>query len=186
MRHLHRTDSGFTLVEICVAMALLVVAATGVAHMFGVAVRATQRARVETSATVLASQKVEQLRALLWTIAADGSPRSDWTTNAALEPFASGGAGLAASPSNSLDGNVTGYVDYLDARGDWVGTGATPPVTARYIRRWNIRPLPESPEHALVLRVLVTSVEQDRQARTPRERLAGDALITTVLSRHVR
>ena len=186
MRLPHANDSGFTLAEICVAMALLVVAATGVGQMFGVAMRTTQGARVQTSTTVLASQKVEQLRALLWTVAADGSPRSDWTTDVASEPAADGGAGLTASPANSLDDNVAGYVDYLGARGDWVGAGPTPPPTARFIRRWNIRTLSENPERSLILQVLVTTVEQDRLARAPRQRLAGDALIATVLSRHVR
>jgi prepilin-type N-terminal cleavage/methylation domain-containing protein len=59
----HSTDCGFTLAEICIAMALLALAAAGVAEMFGVAMKSTQAARVETSAAVLASKKLEQLRA---------------------------------------------------------------------------------------------------------------------------
>jgi prepilin-type N-terminal cleavage/methylation domain-containing protein len=182
-RHRPANDSGFTLAESCVAIALLAVAASGVAHMIGLAMGATQAARVQTSTSVLASQKIEQLRALLWTVAADGSPRTDQTTDLAVEPPTSGGRGLSASPANTLDSNVAGYVDYLTARGDWAGTGSAPPATARYVRRWSISPLAADPRDTLVLQVLVTSVERDRLAATPRRRLAGDSLVTAVLTR---
>jgi prepilin-type N-terminal cleavage/methylation domain-containing protein len=177
------SDSGFTLVEVCVAIGLLALAASGVAQMFGVAMRATEGARVQTSTSVLASQKIEQLRALVWTVGADGSGLSDRTTDLAVEPMTSGGRGLSASPANALDTNSAGCVDYLTARGDWAGTGAAPPATARYIRRWSIRPLPEDPNDTLIVQVLVTTVERDRHAATPRQRLAGEALVTSVLTR---
>lgn len=176
-------DSGFTLVEICVAMALLVLAAMGVAQLFGVAMKATQGARVQTSTSVLASQKLEQLRALQWTVGAGGLPLSDWTSDVSVEPSTNGGPGLSTSPANTLDVSTDGYVDYLSSRGEWVGTGATPPAAARYLRRWSIQPLPEDPGNTLILQVLVTTVERDRQASVPRRRLAGDALVTTVLAR---
>ncbi len=179
-------DAGFTLIEICVAMALLALAATGVAQMFGVAIAATEGARVQSSTTMLASQKLEQLRALTWAVDAGGLPLGDGTTNLAVEPHTTGGPGLSISPSNVLDVSTAGYVDYLSFRGEWVGTGATPPATARYIRRWSVRPLPEDPGNTLILQVLVTTVGRDRQAHGPRRRLAGDALVTTIVSRKAR
>jgi prepilin-type N-terminal cleavage/methylation domain-containing protein len=181
--HDRASESGFTLAEVCVAMALLAVASAGVAHMFVVAIRAAQAARIQTTTTVLASQKLEQLRALVWSSGADGSPLSDRSTDLSAEPPTSGGRGLSASPAGTLDTNVAGYVDYLTARGDWAGTGPAPPVTARYIRRWAVSPLPEDPGNTLTLQVLVTAVERDLRAATPRQRLAGDALVTTMLTR---
>jgi hypothetical protein len=148
------------LAEICVAMVLLVLAATGVAQLFGAAMASIQIARIQTSTTVLASQKVEQLRALGW-----------------ADPA------LAATAAGSLDGNVTGSVDYLDGRGLVVGTGAATPASARFIRRWSITPLPNDTANALILQVLATTVEIDRRARAPRRRLAGDAVVTTILTR---
>jgi hypothetical protein len=46
-------------------------------------------------------------------------------------------------------------VDYLDAYGAWVGTGAAPPVGAVYVRRWSVEPLPTNPNNTLVFQVLV-------------------------------
>jgi type II secretory pathway pseudopilin PulG len=178
--------SGFTLIEVTVAMVLLMLAATGVAQLFGIAIKAIDAARVQTSTTILAGQKLEQLRALVWVVDGAGVPISDQATNLAVEPATGGGAGLSVSPANSLDVNTPGYVDFLSPRGVWLGTGTVPPRTARYIRRWSIRQLPEDPGNTLILQVLVTAVERDRQAASPRRRLADDALFTTLLARKAR
>jgi len=175
-------DDGFTLAEICVAMMLVAIAATGIAGLCTLAIVVCDAARVQTSAAILASQKIEQLRALAWTTDASGIAVSDSTSDLSREPAAIGGAGLGPSPADSLDANVAGYVDFLGAAGDWVGTGALPPPSARYIRRWRVKPLAGTPD-ALVLQVLVTTTRQDRLAPRPRSRLAGDALVTTVLVR---
>jgi hypothetical protein len=81
---------------------------------------------------------------------------SDFSSNIAVTPpTSSGGVGLQASPDYSLFTSVSGYVDYLDAYGSWVGTGATPPANAIYVRRWSIDPLPTNPNNTLVFQVLV-------------------------------
>jgi hypothetical protein len=141
-------------------MTILILAVTGVVQLFGIATVSTQMARIQTSSAVLASQKVEALRALMWSDSA-----------------------LSQTAAGSLDSDSTGAVDYLDVRGVVVGAGAVPPASARFIRRWSIRPLPEDSTNALILQVLVTTVEADRRARAPRRRLAGDALVTTILTR---
>jgi prepilin-type N-terminal cleavage/methylation domain-containing protein len=179
-------DAGFTIVEVLIAMMLLTMTALGVAQMFGLAIRATQAGRYQTSTAILASQKLEQLRALTWGFDSQGAglPVSDTTTNLAVEPAANGGGGLNPSPSNSLSQNVPGYVDFLDARGQWVGTGTVPPVTALFIRRWNVSPLPVNPNNTLILQVLVTTVHRERQAPVgPRRRMADEALVATVKTR---
>jgi hypothetical protein len=144
-------------------------------------------ARAQTTTSVLAAQKMEQMRALAWRFVDSGAlvPASDTTTDLSQDPMAVGGAGLSASPGGTLLTNTAGYVDYLDKHGRWSGNGGSPPAAAVFIRRWNIAPLPGSAPDSLVLQVLVTTVVRDRQASAspPRRRLAGDALLVTVLTR---
>ena len=179
--------AGFTILEVLIAMLLLALMALGVAQLFGVAIQATSGARHQTSTTTLAAQKMEQLRALTWGFATDGTglPVSDTSTDLTQEPPTGGGGGLNPSPANSLDVNTPGYVDYLDARGQRVGTGGAPPPTAVFIRRWNVRPLPTNPNNTLILQVLVTTVVREAKlgGMSPRRRLADDALIVTVKTR---
>lgn len=181
----HSKDCGFTLAEVCVALVLLALALAGVAQMVGLAQRATLAARVHSSSTMLADQKIEQLRSLTWSVDADGQRQSDLTTDLATEPWTSGGMGLRASPAGALDVNTAGYVDYLNARGAWLGTGTTPPSTATYIRRWAVRPLPEAPDDTLILQVLVTSAARNRSGPLPL-RHGDEAIVTTMVSRKLR
>jgi len=186
-----QTDAGFSLIEVLVAILLMGVMALGVAQLFAVSIRAASGARHQTSTTVLAAQKMEQLRALTWGFDEDaqGLPVSDTTSNLANEPITGNGNGLNPSPVNSLDVNTPGYVDYLDARGQWVGTGGAPPAGTVFIRRWSIRPLPTNPNNTLVLQVLVTTVQRESQQPPvggPRRRQTDDALIATVKTRKAR
>ncbi|MEO7189645.1 MAG: prepilin-type N-terminal cleavage/methylation domain-containing protein [Vicinamibacterales bacterium] len=181
-------DAGFTIIEVLIAMMVLTVGAMGAAQLFGLAIKATYGARYQTSTSTLAEQKMEQLRALTWGFDTTGDylPVSDTTTDLAVTPVTNSGAGLNPSPSTSLDANTTGYVDYLDKRGAWMGTGATPPATAAYIRRWRVQPLPTNPNNTLVLQVLVTPVRRESTlsgATGPRRRYPDDALLTTVKTR---
>lgn len=184
-------DDGFTLVEVLVAIILLAIMALGVAQMFVLAVRTNQAARHQTSTTILAAQKMEQLRGLTWGYDEDGLglPASDTSTDLSANPPTAGGPGLDPSPTDSLAWNAPGYVDYLDARGNWVGNGGTPPPAAVYIRRWSIEPLPTNPNNTLILQVLVTTVLREQQvgnAYAARKRHADDALIATVKTRKAR
>jgi type II secretory pathway pseudopilin PulG len=181
-------DSGFSFIEVMIAMMLIMIVALGVGGLFGVAVRATHGSRNQTSTATLAEQKMEQLRSLTWGFDTDGQnlPVSDTTTDLSQTPPTGTGGGLNPSPAGSLDANTPGYVDYLDARGTWVGTGGAPPPAAVFIRRWSIQPLPTNPNNTLILQVLVTTVA--REARlvavpSPRPRYGDDALIATVKTR---
>jgi len=182
------SSSGFSLVEVLVSMGLLTAVSLGVAQLFAVSARANYVARGQTSTTVMAEQKLEQLRALTWGFDGEGQglPVSDTTTNLAVDPPLSTGAGLNPSPSDALEQNTPGYVDYLDAAGAWVGTGVTAPPAAAYIRRWAIRPLPTNPNNTLVLQVLVTPVSNEgSRVSGPglRRRMPGDALLLSVKTR---
>lgn len=57
------TVRGFSLVEVLIATTLLATAISGLAHLFALAIRANFDAGDTTWATVLAAQKIEELRA---------------------------------------------------------------------------------------------------------------------------
>ncbi len=174
-----RAEAGFTIVEALIAMMLIAVAALGVAELSGVASRSGEAARVQTSATLMASQKMEQLLSLTWRFDGLGLPESDLTTDVSRDPATSGGTGLGPSPAGALDTNMPGYVDFLDRAGRWVGAGAAVPPAAVYARRWSVAPLASDPADALVLQVLVRSI-----ARTARLGAGpADAVLTTVRTR---
>jgi type II secretory pathway pseudopilin PulG len=149
---------GFSLIEVIVATGLLATALVSIAQLLTVATRANAAARDVTVATVLASQKLEQLRSLVWAFGADGGPVSDRTTDLSVDPPAvDGGRGLRPSPANALSSNVAGYVEYLDRSGAWVGSGAEPPPEAVYVRRWAVDQVAGA-GHTLVLTVVVFHV----------------------------
>ncbi|HKW01212.1 MAG TPA: prepilin-type N-terminal cleavage/methylation domain-containing protein [Vicinamibacterales bacterium] len=184
-------DAGFSLIEVLVAMIVVVPAVIGAAGMVTIAACAIRDARLESTAIVLASQKLEQMRALEWNAddVSGGPASSDTTTDLTRDPPVGGGLGLTPSPSGTLSTNVPGFVDFLDAGGQWVGTGATPPPRATFIRRWAVMPLPASSADSLALQVLVTTVARDAQVtRRParRPRLPGEALVATVRTRTSR
>ena len=182
-------NRGFTLVEVVIADWP---ADRGVARcrpaVRGVDARQPVGTHVARRRTTMAEQKMEQIRSLTWGFdtAGQGLPVSDTTTNLAVYPFTSSGTGLNPSPADSLEQNVTGCFDYVNSAGVWVGTGATPPGTAAYLRRWAITPLPTNPNNTLVIQVLVTPLANE-QARTSsqftRTRMSGDSLLVSVKTR---
>jgi len=151
------SESGFTLVETLVATGILAVALTALAEMFVISVRNNAVAKNGTFASVLAVQKMEQLRGLTFGFDVQGLPMTDITTDTAVSPeVPTGGTGLAPSPSNTLQEGTEGYVDYVDANGVTLGGGTVVPNNTAYIRRWMVEPLPTNPNNTIVMQVLVT------------------------------
>jgi prepilin-type N-terminal cleavage/methylation domain-containing protein len=186
-----RGSGGFTLVEVLVALALLTIVSIGVVWLFTIAIDAGRTARERTMAAPLASAKLEQLRSLEWRaeVSATGTTsRSDLTSNISVEPVASGGPGLSESPPGTLDSSLPPYVDYLDRFGRWVGSGASPPAGAVYIRRWAVHPLAGDPDRTLALQVLVTTVARERARLPPAPHAWGgeDVLLATMITRRAR
>jgi prepilin-type N-terminal cleavage/methylation domain-containing protein len=179
---------GFSLVEVLISMGLLTIVSLSVAQLFAISTRATYMSRGTSSTTALAEQKLEQLRALSWGFATDGTglPLSDTTTNLAVTPANATGAGLNPSPSDALDQNTTGLVDFLDGNGVWLGTGTTPPVGTVYIRRWSVTPLPTNPNNTLILQVFVAPLAEEVMRGTStaaRDRRPGEAWLVSVKTR---
>jgi type II secretory pathway pseudopilin PulG len=151
-----RDTRGFSLLEVLVATTLLIVSLAALAQLFAIATRANSSARASTYATVLAQQKMEQLRSLTWSFDVLGLPFTDTSTDITVVPERdTGGNGLSPSPANALGKNIEGYVDYFDAFGRALGGGPVPPEGTVFIRRWSIEPLPTNPGNTIVLQVLV-------------------------------
>ena len=150
------SDRGFTLLEVLVATTLLFVAVAALAGLSVMATQANAHAKTTTFAALLAARKIEELRALSWGYDALGNPRSD--------------SGLAASPSDALDQNTSGYCDFLDPGGALLGGGTSPPTQTAFVRRWSIQPLPSNPANVLVVQVVV---------RRLRSGAAGGAVVST-------
>ena len=158
-RPFEQSDFGFSLIEALAAITMLSVALVGLASIIALATGASGRAQVATAASVLAVEKMEQLRGLAWGFDGLGLPRSDRATDLA-DPSErpTGGPGLSPSPAGVLSGNVPGYCDFADVNGRSLGGGAAPPAGAIYMRRWSIEPLPADPDNTLVLQVIVLRV----------------------------
>lgn len=155
MRRRPVENDGFTLVEVLVAMVVLALLASGVASLLGMAARALAQSRTETTAVLLAHRRVEQLRSLAWGFGSAYMPAAgaDSLTDLSGPEPDSGGIGLAGSPSNALDADTRGFVDYLDRSGRWLArTG--PPIGTRFIRRWSVDPVAGWPD-IVMLRVRV-------------------------------
>jgi hypothetical protein len=151
------SSRGAALAEALVAALVLTTGLLTMARLVSVSTRSQTSSRHTTVATILAAQKLEQLRALAWTRDVSGQPQSDRDTDTTVLPHApTGGSGLSASPGGVLDRNTPGYVDHLDAVGAVVGQGAQAPPDAVYTRRWSIDALPGTPDQSLRIEVFVT------------------------------
>lgn len=142
-------ERGFSLLEALIATGILAVSLVSLADLFGLAIRSNLAARSTTTATVLAQQKLEELRALSWT---------------ALSP----------SPPSALQDNTPGFVDHVDQFGETRGGGADRSADAIYTRRWAIEPLPSTPD-TLVIQVRVMR----NAVRGAAVRLPEEARLTT-------
>jgi type II secretory pathway pseudopilin PulG len=151
---------GFTLVETIVATTILAATLLLLGQVVIAATLATSDATALSYATVLAAQKMEQLRALAMSVDAGGVPATDTSTDTAAVPEqAIGGTGLALSPSSAADIDTSGYVDFLDAGGASLG-GGSPSARTAYVRRWSIVADPAHPDDTLVLQVVVARVDR--------------------------
>jgi prepilin-type N-terminal cleavage/methylation domain-containing protein len=151
---------GFSLLEVLVAITIMVTGVASLAQLFVLSAKNNTGARATTMATLLAAQKMEQLRALTWSFDRFGTPLGDTTTDTATVPeSAAGGTGLSPSRAGTLSANAVGYVDYLDANGNSLGgQWTTAPGQAAFVRRWSIDSLPDDPNDTLVLQVLVAAL----------------------------
>ena len=124
---------GFSLIEVMVASAILGGAVLSVAQLMATATSATADARRVSEATLLAWQKIDELRSLAFAFDDAGGS----VTDPALGP----------SPVGTLTSDTDGYVERLDAQ---------------YRRRWAIASAAGNPD-LLILRVRVVAIGRDHE-----------------------
>ena len=148
--------AGFGLLEVLIAAGLIIGLAAGTAQLTVTSINAIDDAGRLTQGLLLAAQKMEQMQSLEWRYDASGLVAvSDLTTDLSRDPPAAAGPGLQVSPPDSLHRSIPPYVDYLDGRGAWVGTGNRPPVGAAFVRRWSVQAGPPPFDDLLALDVVV-------------------------------
>jgi prepilin-type N-terminal cleavage/methylation domain-containing protein len=171
---------GFTLLEVVIALGILCVAALGVAPLVTVSVEGMAASRWQTLSAVLASARLEQLRALTFEFDAEDRPITDGSTDLSRQAPGAGGSGLSPAGTDSLHTSTAGFFDYLDAHGRWVGNGSSPPDDAAFVRRWAIDRFGGSPD-VLVVQVMVRPVSQGLGGGVQRGR--SETRLLTILAR---
>jgi len=144
--HIWKSQSGMSLLETLIALAILLIVAAGVIGIATIATSTTEtQGHLASRTTEYAQDKMEQLLALAF---CDGPPNTTATDTTVFPAVVNAsGTGLAgctnlsanpptASAGGSIDPTnpVSGYVDYLDVSGNLVSSTAS----WEYIRVWQI------------------------------------------------
>lgn len=136
-----QSETGLTLIETMVALAMLLIVSTGVMGLAGVAVSTTEtQGHLSARTAEYAQDKMEQLLALKFCDAVTDTTQFPAVTVPPGTGLAGCTAPTAAVPTASTGGSVNpagpaaGYVDYLDASGNLVAAAAN----WEYVRVWQI------------------------------------------------
>jgi hypothetical protein len=124
---------GFSILEAVIAIGIMTSAVVVLGGVMATATANNLLARNVSVASVAAVQKIEQLRTIEWD-------------------------GAALSPTQSLDENMSGWVEFLDSGGVVIGGTTTPPAGTVFIRRWSVAPHAAAVDDARVIEVLVTPI----------------------------
>jgi prepilin-type N-terminal cleavage/methylation domain-containing protein len=155
-----RSASGFSLLEVIVALAILAVAIWSIAQVGLYTARSADVARRLTMGSELAADKLGQLSSLSWSLDEAGLPVSDTATDLTTDPESpAGGPGLRTSPPDALERNAPGYCEFLDRDGRSLGGGTSPPEGTAFVRRWSLTPLGAFPADGLAVQVRLMSAE---------------------------
>lgn len=155
-------ESGFTLIEVLVASAIVVSVIGGLAQLAANGVGQSHAARSAGAALALAQGKLEELRAATWSWDASGAPLSD--------------PALVESPADAVSADRDGWWDAADEFGQPVST--TDAGRTVYRRRWSISRIDPADPHTLVLKVCVRSLVSVRPGDG-----VPDACVSSVMAR---
>jgi type II secretory pathway pseudopilin PulG len=122
-----QSERGFSLLEALVATAVLATGIATLAQLAFMAMRAAERARTLSFATIVAEAKMEELRAA-----------------------AAGDDAMPHSPAGALEANTAGFCDFLDRYGSPIAGGEDPPPNTMYVRRWSVGGVAIDPTLALI------------------------------------
>ena len=155
-----KSQAGLTFMETMVALAMLLLVATSVMGLAGVAVSTTEtQGHLAARTAEYAQDKMEQLLALKF---CDGGTDGKSGTNTTVFPAVTNPAGTGLAGCSDMTNAVpqgggslsptaptAGYVDYLDASGNLVGAAAN----WEYVRVWQIT-VPAGSTHLKQITVL--------------------------------
>jgi len=147
-----KNESGFSLIETCLALTVLLVVALGLLPLGLVATTSTEnQGHLMARTTEYAQDKLEQLMALTY---------GDSTSDTRVFPADDlNGSGLTVGGSSDPDAPVDLYVDYLDINGDLLATvpGAEP-AGWFYKRAWQVDQVAARLKRITVATTVATSV----------------------------
>jgi prepilin-type N-terminal cleavage/methylation domain-containing protein len=131
-----RSESGLTLIETMIAVAILLIISVGLLSVGVVAVTTTEnQGHLAARTAEYAQDKMEQLLSLAYT-----NTQAD--TTCGVVTCNTGGSGLtnggSIDPAAPVTTPGTGYVDYLCADGNPSGVGGCTAANWYYIRVWKI------------------------------------------------
>src|SRR6266852_1220260 len=140
-----QSQSGMSLLETMIAVAVLLIVTAGIMSMAMVATSTTEnQGHLAARATEYAQDKMEQLISLAY---GDGDPPATSGTDTTVfpacgpstTPSCTTGTGLHVGGSSDPNAPAAGYVDYLDQSGNPLAVaGGAAPATWYYIRVWQI------------------------------------------------
>jgi type II secretory pathway pseudopilin PulG len=138
-----KSEAGISLLETVIALALLLVVATGVMGLGAVAVTTTEnQGHLMARTAEYAQDKMEQLLALKFcdatsdTTVLPTNPAGGQGLAGCAAPLNTNGTGVGGSSNPSTP--VAGYVDYLDGSGNLLAAGGGAPAGWKYMRAWQI------------------------------------------------
>jgi hypothetical protein len=132
-------QSGISLLETLMALAILIIASAGIMSIGAVAMKTTEnQGHLAARTSEYAQDKMEQLIALAYSDALTDTTQGVNCTPSST-PACNNGTGLAVGGSSDPTSPVTGYVDYLDNSGNVLTyTGGSAPSNWFYIRVWQV------------------------------------------------
>jgi type II secretory pathway pseudopilin PulG len=147
------SERGTTLIETMIALAVLLIAMSGLMTLSGLASRTTENnGHLAARTTEDAQDKMEQLLALRF-----GDSTSDTTDVMTFPANPVGGTGLSIGGSLNPAAPVAGYVDWLTADGNLLGGGVNPPQTWFYERVWQVTQFSPLSPNVKLISVTVTT-----------------------------
>ena len=147
-----RNQKGMSLMETVVAVAILLIVASGMLATAIVATTTTDnQGHLAARTTEYAQDKMEQLLGLAW-----GDSTSDTTQ---MPTANSGGTGLAVGGSTTPTSPTALYVDYLDGSGNLlISSGTTAPSAWFYKRVWAVSLPSTNTKQITVVAVVASNV----------------------------
>jgi type II secretory pathway pseudopilin PulG len=143
-------EAGFSLVETLVATTMLALALTALAELLVISVRNNAVAKNGTFTSILASQKMEQLRGLTYGFDVLGLPISDTTTDTPKCGGRDRRTGLAHRRATRCARHRQVNKHYqISTTSSTVARWF--PITPRH-RRWMVEPLPTNPNNTIIIR----------------------------------